>query len=106
MVTRFFAAVAVLLFNLTANAAAPAAGEYAKHFAALSELSVAVAQAMPPDQYGFKPHPESMDFGQLMSHIATTNYQFCAGLKDSAPRTCLPPLPWTKTRTKTPSSSS
>src|SRR5215472_18752616 len=61
-----------------------AAGEYAKHFAALSGLSIAVAQAMPPDQYGFRPHPESMDFGQLMSHIATTNYQFCAGLKDSA----------------------
>jgi len=40
---------------------------------------------MPPDQYGFRPHPEFMDFGQLMSHIATTNYQFCAGLKDSDP---------------------
>lgn len=40
---------------------------------------------MPPGQYGFRPHPESMDFGQLMSHIATTNYQFCAGLTDSAP---------------------
>jgi uncharacterized damage-inducible protein DinB len=26
-----------------------------------------------------------MDFGQLMSHIAATNYQFCAGLKDSDP---------------------
>src|SRR5438094_626433 len=26
-----------------------------------------------------------MDFGQLISHIATTNYQFCAGLKDSDP---------------------
>ena len=64
--------------------ASPAAGEYARHFAALSELSVAVAQAMPEDQYGFKPHPESMDFGQLMSHIATTNYQFCAGLKDTS----------------------
>jgi uncharacterized damage-inducible protein DinB len=25
-----------------------------------------------------------MDFGQLMSHIATTNYQFCAGLKDTS----------------------
>jgi hypothetical protein len=24
-----------------------------------------------------------MTFGELMSHIATTNYQFCAGLKDS-----------------------
>src|SRR5437867_6298009 len=28
-----------------------------------------------------------MDFGQLVSHIATTNYQFCAGLKDSDPPT-------------------
>jgi len=26
-----------------------------------------------------------MTFGQLMAHIATTNYQFCAGLKDSSP---------------------
>ncbi len=85
MPSRVFTAVGVLLFTLTANAFAPAAGEYAKHFGALSGLSVAVAQAMPPDQYGFRPHPESMDFGQLMSHIATTNYQFCAGLKDSDP---------------------
>lgn len=60
-------------------------GEYSKHFSALSKLSIAVAQAMPADQYSFRPHPESMDFGQLMSHIATTNYQFCAGLKDTAP---------------------
>ena len=64
---------------------AVAAAEYAKHFDALSKLSVAVAQAMPPDQYSFKPHPDSMTFSQLMSHIATTNYQFCAGLKDSQP---------------------
>jgi uncharacterized damage-inducible protein DinB len=26
-----------------------------------------------------------MSFGELMSHIAATNYQFCAGLKDTAP---------------------
>lgn len=64
-------------------AAAPPAAEYAKHLEALSKLSVAVAQAMPPEKYSFRPHPNSMDFGQLMSHIATTNYQFCAGLKDS-----------------------
>ena len=81
--------VAVLLSLplLTADAAtvaANAAGEYSKHFGALSKLSVAVAQAMPPDQFGFRPHSESMTFGELMSHIATTNYQFCAGLKDSA----------------------
>jgi uncharacterized damage-inducible protein DinB len=68
-----------------APAPSTAAGEYAKHFGALSQLSIAVAQAMPAEQYGFRPHPESMDFGQLMSHIGTTNYQFCAGLKDSEP---------------------
>lgn len=62
---------------------AAAAGEYAKHLGALSKLSIQVAQAMPADQYGFRPHPESMDFGELMSHIATTNYQFCAGLENA-----------------------
>ena len=94
MLVRAVVALAVLLppsLTTAQTAAAPenAAGEYAKHFAALSKLSVSVAQAMPPEQYGFRPHPESMDFGQLMSHIATTNYQFCAGLKDSE----TPPLP-------------
>jgi uncharacterized damage-inducible protein DinB len=79
--------VLVVLSSLVAvtpgTVAADAAGEYSKHFGALSQLSIAVAQAMPPDQYSYRPHPESMTFGELMSHIATTNYQFCAGLKDS-----------------------
>jgi uncharacterized damage-inducible protein DinB len=77
--------ISLSVFPVAAAAPSNAAGEYAKHFAALSGLSLAVAKAMPPEQYGFRPHPESMGFGQLMSHIATTNYQFCAGLKDSAP---------------------
>ena len=74
-----------LLSTLSASAATPAAAEYAKHFAALSDLSIAVAQAMPADKYSFRPHPDSMNFGQLMAHIASTNYQFCAGLKDTNP---------------------
>ena len=90
MLSRFVAALAVLVavwLLPASHAAVPAnaAGEYAEHFAALTELSIAVAQAMPAEKYGFRPHAESMDFGQLMSHIATTNYQFCAGLKDSDP---------------------
>lgn len=63
----------------------PSSAEYARHFGALSKLSIAVAQTMPADHYNFRPHPESMDFGQLMVHIASTNFQFCAGLRDSAP---------------------
>ena len=76
--------VFAVLMPLLPIAADPAA-EYSAHFGALSKLSIAVAQAMPSDQYGFRPHPDSMNFGQLMSHIAITNYQFCAGLKDSDP---------------------
>ena len=69
--------------------------EYSTHFGALSQLSVAVAEAMPGEKYGFKPHPESMTFGELMSHIASTNYQFCAGMKDVDPPTL--PSPTGKT---------
>jgi uncharacterized damage-inducible protein DinB len=88
MVSRTILVVGVLLALVSlaaepAGAASNAAGEYARHFGALSKLSVAVAEAMPGNQYGFRPHPDSMDFGQLMAHIATTNYQFCAGLKDA-----------------------
>ena len=91
MMSRAAVALAILLLvSLVSVAVAVpvnAAGEYSKHFAALSKLSIAVAQAMPSQQYVFRPHPESMNFGELISHIATTNYQFCAGLKDSAPPT-------------------
>jgi uncharacterized damage-inducible protein DinB len=79
-----FLAVPLLPVVAAATPASPA-GEYRAHFGALSQLSIAVAQAMPAELYSFKPHPESMNFGELMSHIAMTNYQFCAGLKDSAP---------------------
>lgn len=77
LVTWLLASVAFVFGEST-----PTAGEYAKHFGALKSLSVAVAEAMPTAHWDFRPHPESMNFGMLMSHIATTNYQFCAGLKD------------------------
>jgi|SRR5579871_2507637 len=78
-----FASTLLLLAVPRPGRADASAGEYAQHFAALAKLSVAVAQAMPAEKYGFRPHPESMTFGELISHIATTNYQFCAGLQDS-----------------------
>ncbi|MGB7848605.1 MAG: DinB family protein [Candidatus Acidiferrum sp.] len=83
----FLALGLLTLIPLSPTAAAPenAAGEYSRHFDALRKLSVAVGQAMPPEQYSFRPHPESMNFGELMLHIAATNFQFCAGLKDSDP---------------------
>lgn len=91
--------VIALLFALLIPAPAlladSPAGEYTTHLNALKTLSVQVAEAMPADQYGYKPHPESMTFGELMSHIAVTNFQFCAGLADAA-RPQLLPLPTEK----------
>lgn len=75
-----------LFFAPMLRAESPA-GEYVKHLGALTKLSIQVAEAMPESQYSYKPHPDSMTFGELMSHIATTNFQFCAGLADaSAPQ--------------------
>lgn len=81
----FMAVVLGPAVSLAVDGSPVPAGEYSRHLAALGHLSVAVADAMPPDKYSFRPHPESMSFGELMNHIANTNYQFCAGLMDSAP---------------------
>jgi hypothetical protein len=45
------------LFAAVAGDAADAAGESSKHFGTLTQLSMAVAQAMPAEKYGFRPHP-------------------------------------------------
>ena len=58
------------------------AAEFAKRWTATRKLAVGVAEAMPAEQYAFKPDPPSMNFGELMSHIAWGNYAFCAALKD------------------------
>jgi hypothetical protein len=88
MISRAIVALVVVLpFSLStadaAGAAAIPAAEYSQHFDALGKLSLAVAGTMPTEQYAFRPHPESMSFGALMSHIANPNYAFCAGLKDT-----------------------
>lgn len=76
---------AVPISLAAAGISAPPAAEYFKHFGPLTKLSVEVAEAMPPDKYSYRPHADSMNFCELMSHLATTNHQFGAGLKDSDP---------------------
>ena len=68
------------LFLLGAHATV--ATEYSQHFGALRKLSVAVAEAMPAEQYVFRPDPGSTTFGELLSHIASTNFAYCSGLQD------------------------
>ncbi len=96
-----FTMIALIAFSVFASTTfgAPqktASAEYAQHLAPLGKLSVAVAEAMPPEQYAFRPDPGSMSFGELMSHIAQANYAFCYGLQDSN----MPAMPQAKATDK------
>ena len=42
--------------------------------------TLAVAEAMPAESYGFKPTPEEMSFAGQMIHIAHANYAWFAGV--------------------------
>jgi DinB family protein len=45
-------------------------------------------QLMPADKFSFKPTPEQMTFGHLVTHIADTNFFLCAKATDvPAPKT-------------------
>jgi uncharacterized damage-inducible protein DinB len=53
------------------------------HWATARTLAIAVADAMPADQYAFKPNPDEMSFGEQITHIAQANYGYCAFIADA-----------------------
>ncbi|HWZ34182.1 MAG TPA: DinB family protein [Bryobacteraceae bacterium] len=56
--------------------------EFEKRWSKTRKMAVGVAEAMPAEQYAFKPDPPTMTFGEQMLHLVQTNRAFCAGLKD------------------------
>jgi uncharacterized damage-inducible protein DinB len=54
--------------------------DFEKHWANAKGLAVAVANAMPAEDYSFKPVPAEMSFGEQMMHITGANYSYCAFL--------------------------
>ncbi len=48
-----------------------------KHWKTTEDFTIAVAQKMPADGYGFKPVPEELSFGQLIVQIAAANVNAC-----------------------------
>jgi uncharacterized damage-inducible protein DinB len=57
--------------------------DFSKHWATAKSLAVAVADAMPAENYGFKPNPDEMSFGEQMNHIAQANFGYCAFIADA-----------------------
>lgn len=49
-----------------------------KHWKVTGDFTLAVADAMPAESYGFKPVPEELSFGQLMLQIASANLNACS----------------------------
>jgi uncharacterized damage-inducible protein DinB len=67
-------------------AAAPAggfAGTFEKHWSTAKELAVAVASAMPAESYSFKPVAAEMSFGEVVEHMAQSNFGYCAFIADA-----------------------
>jgi len=56
--------------------------EFVKHWKTARELTLAVADAMPTENYDFKPNPEEMSFGEQIAHIAQANDSYCARMSN------------------------
>lgn len=86
MLMRFAAGfLGLIAIGAFAETRAQYATEFVQRWSKTKVMAVGVAEKMPPNEYAFQPDPPSMTFGEQMAHIAQTNYQFCAGLKDTDP---------------------
>jgi len=54
-------------------------------FATIRRDLAEAADAMPADEYAYKPHPDSRTFAALVGHVASANYLFCAVAKGVSP---------------------
>jgi len=71
------------------NALTPSLAANAKTMHATIRKNLAdAAQAMPPDEYSFRPTPEVRTFAQLIGHVINANWFFCSQAKeDKSPAT-------------------
>ncbi|MBV8071470.1 MAG: DinB family protein [Acidobacteriaceae bacterium] len=53
------------------------------HWQTSKNFSLAVANAMPDDDYSFKATPPEMSFGEQMNHIAQANANYCSMALDT-----------------------
>ncbi len=70
--------LAILVLGVPAIAQTTIKDSLAKHWTTTAEFTLAVAKLMPADDYGFKPVPEELSFGQVVTQIAGANLNACA----------------------------
>jgi steroid delta-isomerase-like uncharacterized protein len=82
---------AVFCLAITAIPAAPQtppagqrftlSGNMLRGYAGLQRNLVEAAELMPDEHYGFRPTPETRPYGQLVAHVALSQFASCAALK-------------------------
>ena len=87
MAPRFITTLAcIALASLPAFAQADVKTALVKHLKTSRDFTLKVAEQMPDADYGFKPTAETRPFGQLVAHVALSQFGTCAALKgDAAP---------------------
>jgi uncharacterized damage-inducible protein DinB len=82
------AVAAVSTIGFAQTAANPVSGGQKFFWGIVSNAVVRGAEKMPEENYSFKPTPEVRSFGQLVGHVADSQYAFCSvvlGEKNPAP---------------------
>ncbi|HEY3383722.1 MAG TPA: DinB family protein [Vicinamibacterales bacterium] len=68
-----------------AGAAAPSPDGFTKiiktSFDGITRFLAASAEKMPEAQFGFKPTPEVRSFGEILGHVANSQFSYCARIK-------------------------
>jgi hypothetical protein len=80
----------ILVLAIPAFSQASIKDALTKHWKVTGDFTIAVAKLMPADQYGFRPVPVELSFGQLMAQIAVANAGACA-TASGMPRPAVPP---------------
>jgi uncharacterized damage-inducible protein DinB len=72
--------VAALAQATAAAPANPISSSESKMYTMLSGAVIAAAEKMPEESYSFKPAPDVRTFGQLVGHLADSQYFFCSSV--------------------------
>ena len=62
----------------------PISASQSKMYTMLSGVVIAAAEKMPEENYSFKPVPDVRSFGQLVGHLADSQYFFCSSVGGEA----------------------
>jgi len=72
--------VSIMLLSASIWAQNPVSDALRDRLASASKNTIAAAEQMPVDKYGFKPTDAQVPFGHWVSHATGANYLFCSKL--------------------------